>query len=186
MIEWYHWVIGGLIALSIISVILSMPSFIVMYKMGYKDYFRNIRILYTLYNKISICYLIETNWTQRYQYHDGTIKTHSGVKNNYYYPIYINDSKVFIIDRAGDGFWSILRINDATYDGVNWNTDLLEIKTVSCVFTQLLNDRFQKKLDKTLNKHIKLEDIDNLNELINSEIKSIRREFKINNILTNV
>jgi len=185
MIEWYHWVIGGLIALSVITTILSIPSFVAMYKMGYKDYFRNIKLLYTLYNRISTCYLIETNWTQRYQYPDGTIKTHGGIRVNYYFPIYIDDNKVSIIDRSGDGFWSNLRINDATYDGVEWSTDLIEIKTVSCMFTQLLNDRFQKKLNKVSSEYIKLEDIDNLNDLINSEIKSIRREGKLNKILMN-
>lgn len=184
MMEWYHWVIGGLIASFAVTLILSIPSFITMYKMGYKDYFRNIRLLYTLCNRISTCYLIETNWTQKFQYHDGTIKTHSGIRNNYYYPIYINDGKVSIIDRSGDGFWSNLRINDATYDGVEWNTDLIEVKTVSCMFTQLLNDRFQKKLNRVSSEYIKLDHIDNLNDLINSEIKSIRREGKLNKILS--
>ena len=79
--------------------------------------------------------------------------------------------------------------NDGSYYDAtkshDWNTKTIEIKTATCMFTQVLNDRFQKRLTKLTKENVKLEDIDNLNELLNSEITSIRREGKLNQILMN-
>jgi len=51
------------------------------------------------------------------------------------------------------------------------------------MFTQILNDRFQKKLTRLTDNYVDLENINNLNDLINGEITSIRREGKLNQIL---
>jgi len=95
----------------------------------------------------------------------------------------VNDENVFIVNKSDKGLWYNLRINDAKYDGENWKTDLIEIRTTTCMFTQILNDRFQKKLDNLVESSVMLEDIENLNQLINSEIVSIRRESKLNQII---
>lgn len=187
MIEWYHWVIGFIIAFSAIITTLSIPSFIAMYKLGVKDYFRNIKLLYSLYNKMTICYRIKQDRVYNFRLPNGQhMKSQKITENDYYYPLYYDDNRVFVVNRKSEKgyFWNI-RINDCVYDGKDWNTTLIEIKTISCMFTQILNDRFQKKLTNLTNNYVDLENIDNLNDLINGEITSIRRKGKLNQILTN-
>lgn len=186
MIEWYHWVISGFIAFGLLILILTIPSFVAMFKLGFRSYIRNVKLLYTLYKKLNICYWIEKERTYRLQYPDGSITTTKRLDSDYYFPIYVNDSKLFIVQRKGDKgyFWNMI-IQDSDYNGHDWNTKTIEIKTVTCMFTQVLNDRFQKRLTKLTKENVKLEDIDNLNELLNSEITSIRREGKLNQILMN-
>jgi hypothetical protein len=180
------WVVGGLIAFFFLLTILSIPSFIAMYKLGFKNYVRNIKLLYTLYKKLNICYWVEQEKTYRLQDQYGNITTTKRKESDYYFPVYVDDSKLFIVHRTGEGgyFWN-MTIQDSDYDGNTWNTKTIEIRTIACMFTQTLNDRFQKRLNKLAKKNIKLERIDNLNELLNSEITSIRREGKLNQILMN-
>ena len=45
-------------------------------------------------------------------------------------PIYINDNHVFIVHKMYKGLFYDLRINDAKYDGEDWSTYLIEIKTL--------------------------------------------------------
>lgn len=189
MIEWYHWVIGGLIGLFLLITTLSIPSFIAMYKLGFKDYFRNIKLLYTLYNKMTICYRIKQDRVYNFRLPNGQhMKSQKITENDYYYPSYYDDNKVFVVNRKSEKgyFWNI-RIHECNYDvnSKDWSTTLIEIKTISCMFTQILNDRFQKKLTNLTDNYVDLENIDNLNDLINGEITSIRREGKLNQILTN-
>lgn len=185
-IPWLAWVVSGLIALFLLTTILSIPSFISIYKLGFKDYIRNIKLLYTLYKKLNICYWVEQEKTYRLQDQYGNITTTKRKDSDYYFPVYVNDSKLFIIHRTGEGgyFWN-MTIQDSDYDGSTWNSKTIEIRTITCMFTQILNDRFQKRLTKLTKENIKLEGIDNLNELLNSEITSIRREGKLNQILIN-
>lgn len=185
-IPWSAWVVGGLIAFCFLLTILSIPSFIAMYKLGFKNYVRNIKLLYTLYNKLNVCYWLEQVKTYRLKDQHGNISTTKRNQSDYYFPIYVNDSKLFIVHRIGEGdyFWN-MTIQDSDYDGNVWNTKTIEIRTVTCIFTQVLNDKFQKRLNQLAKENIKLEGIDNLNELLNSEITSIRREGKLNQILMN-
>jgi hypothetical protein len=60
---------------------------------------------------------------------------------------------------------------------------MVEIKTSNCLFTQILNDRFQKKVDNLMKESVQLDGVENLNQLLNSEITSIKREDKLNTIL---
>ena len=60
---------------------------------------------------------------------------------------------------------------------------MVEIKTNTCLFTQILNDRFQKKVDNLMKESVQLDGVENLNELLNSEITSIKREDKLNALL---
>lgn len=177
---WYHWVFGFFIALSFLLVILSIPSIISMFRIGRMDYFRNIKLLFNLKKGINICYKLTTNRTYNYQYNNGSIKTTNQIDIDYYFPVYVNDKNVFIVNKRGKGLWYNLIINDAKYDGKDWITDIIEIKTSTCMLTQILNDRFQSKLDRLSKNEVVLEDIKDLNELINSEIVSIRRDSKLN------
>lgn len=163
--------------------ILSVPSFVEIYKLGYKDYFRNLRLFYMLKN-VDTCYSVTSTLSQRYKYPDGTIRNHTSVVTNYYFPYFINDKKVYVIGYNVDSEYSNIRVNDATYDGNEWSTELIDIKTHTCLISQLLNDRLKVRL-KTISKNaIKLDDINDLNGLVNSQVKSIRREGKLNQILS--
>lgn len=184
-IEWFIWIFSGLMVILFAGIILSIPSFIAMYKLGFKEYIRNIKLLYTLYKKLNICYWIEQERTYNLQYQDGSVVKTKKIDSDYYFPVYINDSKIFVVHRKGDiGYYWNMTIQDSEKktDG-DWDTKSIDIKTISCMFTQILNDRFQKRLTNLTKENIKLEGIDNLNELLNSEITSIRREGKLNQIL---
>jgi len=176
----YHFLIAFSISIPLLLLILSIPSIISIFKIGRKDYFRNIKLLYSLYKKLNLCYKLDSTISYNI---NGT--KYNRPNNDYYFPVYENDENVFIINKSGEGLWYHIRINDAKYDGENWKTELIEIRTSTCMFTQILNDRFQKRLDTLTNSSIVLGDIDNLNKLINSEIVSIRRESKLNQIITN-
>jgi len=60
---------------------------------------------------------------------------------------------------------------------------MIEIKTSTCLFTQILNDRFQKKVDNIMKESIQINDVENLNQLLVSEITSIKREDRLKAIL---
>ena len=147
------------------------------------DYIRNIKLLINLYKKMDLCYELTENKLTNFVYSDGTKITKNYETTDYYFPIYINDNHVFIVHKMYKGLLYDLRINDAKCDGKDWETDLIEIKTSTCLFSQILNDRFQKKMDKLIEYKIILDDIGNLNDLINSEVKSIRRENKLNKLV---
>jgi|SaaInlV_165m_DNA_1040744.scaffolds.fasta_scaffold00746_18 hypothetical protein len=174
----YHFLIAFSIVIPFFALMISIPSIISIFKIGRSDYFRNIKLLYRLPKKLNLCYKLDS----RISYNiNGRI--HNRKDKDYYFPIYVNDENVFIVNKSDKGLWYNLRINDAKYDGENWKTDLIEIRTTTCMFTQILNDRFQKKLDNLVESSVMLEDIENLNQLINSEIVSIRRESKLNQII---
>jgi len=186
-----HFIIGGLMALSMLVLILSIPSIISIFRVGRKDYVRNIKIMYNLYKKLSTCYSITSPQTYNYVYPSGQNKTVTYDETHFYFPVFINDNHIFVISKKEKGvFWGIT-INDCVYDkdkknikgemGV-WGTEVFEIKTSVCIFTQILNDRFQKKLDKLMNASSDLDGLDDLNSFINGEIVSIRRESKLNQL----
>jgi hypothetical protein len=162
---------------------MSIPSMISIYRLGRRDYLRNIKLLITLYKKLNLCYELTENKPVNFVYPNGTRISNNYETTDYYLPIYIDDNNIFIVHKMYKGILYDLRINDAKYDGKDWKTDLIEIKTSTCLFTQIINDRFQKKMDKLIENKIILEDIKNLNQLINSEIVSIRREGKLNMIV---
>jgi hypothetical protein len=161
---------------------MSIPSLISIFKIGRLDYIRNIKLLYKLRKKINLCYKVSVKKVRHYSI-NAVSHTQNVVDEEYYFPVYVNDERVFIVNKAGKGIWYRLSINVAKYDGVNWQTDLVEIKTSTCMFTQVLNDRFQKKLDRLIESSTLLDDVDDLNQLINSEIVSIRRDSKLNQII---
>jgi|AACY02.1.fsa_nt_gi hypothetical protein len=183
-----EWLIAFSIVMPFFLLFMSIPSMVSIYRLGIKDYFRNIKLLIGLYKKLGLCYELTENKLTNFVYSTGHKVTKNYETTDYYFPIYINDNHVFIVHKmykglkGHTGFYD-LRINDARFDGKDWETDLMEIKTTTCIFSQLLNDRFQKKMNRLIEDKIILDDIGNLNDLINSEIKSIRRENKLNKLV---
>lgn len=178
-----EWLIAFSIVLPCFLLFMSIPSMISMYRLGRRDYFRNIKLLMSLYKKLNLCYELTENKPTNFVYPNGTRVSKNYETTDYYFPIYINDNHVFIAHKMYKGLLYGLRINDAEFDGTDWSTELIEIKTSTCILSQFLNDRFQKRMDKLIENKIILDDIGNLNDLINSEIKSIRRDSKLNHLI---
>lgn len=176
------WILAALISTLGLSFFLSIPSFVQMRKLGFKNYFKTIKILHLLNKNLSICYSVESAWTQNYRYPDGRVKTHSGISTTYYLPYYINDKKVFIVHFNG-GEYSTVTIDESDYDGESWNMKQIELKLFTCLILSLLNDKLKTKLKSLSSSSTKVSDISNLNDLINSQIKVIRREHKLKSIL---
>ena len=65
-----------------------------------------------------------------------------------------------------------------------WNSDSHEIKKSNCIFTQLLNDRVQKKMDKLSDGSIPHENVEKLSDFINCELTSIKRETVLKSLLS--
>ena len=65
----------------------------------------------------------------------------------------------------------------------SWNSEDHELKTISCIFLQLLNDRLRKKMDKLSDGSIPHENVDKLSDFVNSELTSIKRETVLKSLL---
>jgi hypothetical protein len=66
-----------------------------------------------------------------------------------------------------------------------WMPNEYKINHNSCIFTSLLFLRFTKKINKLKDYAINLESIEKLNNIINTDIKELTREIKLNKILSN-
>ena len=107
----YHFLIAFSIAIPILLLVLSIPSIIAIFRIGRSNYIRNIKLLYKLPKKLNFCYKLDSKLSYNI---NGQILNRN--TNDYYYPIYVSDENVFIINKSGDGLWYNLRINDAKYD----------------------------------------------------------------------
>jgi hypothetical protein len=168
----FDWLIAFSIVVPLFALIISIPSFVSMYKLGFKVYVEQLVLLKTMLKKISTGYKVTVN--QVYNYNQ--------VETNHFFPIILNKDNVLVLNKK-EGRFNTLHIQYCKHINNNWDNNMVEIKTSSCLFTQILNGRFQKKVDNLMKESIQLDGVENLNELLNSEIKSITREDKINAIL---
>lgn len=176
------WILAALISTLGLSFFLSIPSFVQMRKLGFKNYFKTIKLLHLLNKNLSICYSVESAWSYNYRYTDGRVKTHSGISTTYYLPYYISDEKVFIVHFNG-GEYSTVLIDESDYDGESWKMKRIELRLFTCLILSLLNDKLKAKIKSLSSSSTKVSDINNLNDLINSQIKVIRRDYKLKSIL---
>jgi len=179
------WFITTIISLFSLTVFLSIPSFISLYKIGYKNYINNIKFLYHNYKNIKDCYRLkkETNYSFRYQ--DGSVVNSKRVDTYYYYPI-IGNNLVYVIDiNSIDGYNLFYNFNIAEYKKINdsWTFNEFKVKNIQCILTMLLHDRFLRKLQLVVADATDITDIDDLNRIINSDIKTSEREKKLKFIL---
>jgi hypothetical protein len=178
-----HWITAFLIVVPLFALLISIPSFFSMYKLGFKAYVEQLVLLKTMLKKISTGYKIIQN--QIYNYsgvgYNGP-KTVTQVETNHFFPIVINKDNILVLNKK-EGPFNTLHIQYCKHVNNEWSNNMVEIKTSNCLFTQILNDRFQKKVDKLMKESVHLDGVENLNELLNSEITSIKREDKLNTIL---
>jgi hypothetical protein len=174
------WITALLIVLPLFGLIMSIPSFVSMYKLGFKAYVEQLVLLKTMLKKISIGYKIIQN--QAYTYSGMNNKIFNKVENNHFFPIVINKDNILVLNKK-EGPFNTLHIQYCKHENDRWDINMVEIKTNNCLFTQILNDRFQKKVDNLMKESIQLDDVENLNQLLNSEITSIKREDKLKALL---
>jgi hypothetical protein len=174
------WITAFLIVVPLFSLLISIPSFVSMYKLGFKAYVEQLVLLKTMLKKISTGYKVTNN--QVYSYTGVNPKKFTQVETNHFFPIVINKDNLLVLNKK-EGRFNTLHIQYCKHENDNWNNNMVEIKTNNCLFTQILNDRFQKKVDNLMKDSVQLDGVENLNQLLNSEITSIKREDKLNAIL---
>lgn len=179
------WITALLIVLPLFGLIMSIPSFVAMYKIGFKSYVEQLVLLKTMLKKISTGYKITQNQVYTYTYsrsgHGGPT-TSTKVETNHFFPIIINKDNLLVLTKK-EGPFNTLHIQYCKHENDNWDNNMVEIKTSTCLFTQIINDRFQKKVDNLMKESVQLDDVENLNQLLNSEITSIKRENKLKALL---
>ena len=177
------WITALLIVLPLFGLIMSIPSFVAMYKIGFKSYVEQLALLKTMLKKISTGYKVTHN--QVYTYSGTGYNGPSNitkVETNHFFPIVLNKDNLLVLNKK-EGPFNTLYIQYCKHKNNEWENNTVEIKNSSCLFTQVLNDRFQKKVDNLMKESIQIDDVKNLNDLLNSQITSIKREEVLNSIL---
>lgn len=177
------WITAFLIVLPLFGLLISIPSFVAMYKIGFKAYIEQLSLLKTMLKKISTGYKIKQS--QVYTYSGSGYNGPNNVtkvETSHFFPIFINKDNILVLNRK-EGPFNTLYIQYCKHENDKWGNNMVEIKTSNCLFTQILNDRFQKKVDNLMKESVQIDDVENLNQLLNIQITSIKREDLLNSIL---
>lgn len=177
------WLIAIIMGLFLSTVFFSIPSVLAMFKLGFKTYRQQLRLLRIMSRKISNGYKVEQNQTYTYT---GTgyngPSTVTKVETNHFFPIVVDKDHLIILTKK-EGPFNTLYMQYCEHKNDEWSNDMIEIKTSTCLLTQLLNDRFQKKVDNLMKNSVCIEAVENLNQLLNNQMTSIKREEVLNSIL---
>jgi len=181
------WIFAFMMGISFLVGIFGIPTVIIIFKTGRKEYFNQLRLLIKINKGLNLCYSVDSYQRYNYVYPNGQTKIHGFNETNYYYPIFESDKKLTMIQKKKGPFNKIHIVENTKVGGDDtpwsWNSDSHEIKTINCIFTQLLNDRVQKKMDKLSDDSIQYEDVEKLSDFINSELTSIKRETVLKSLL---
>jgi hypothetical protein len=182
------WMFAFMIGISFLVGIFGIPTAIVIFKTGRKKYFKQLRLLIKINKGLNLCYSVDSYQKYNYTYPNGQTKVHGFNETTYYYPIFESDKKLTMIQKKKGPFNKIHIVENTKVGGDDtpwsWNSDSHEIKTINCIFTQLLNDRVQKKMDKLSDDSIPYENVEKLSDFINSELTSIKRETVLKSLLS--
>lgn len=173
-----------IIAFLIVFLVISIPSLILIYKIGISSYIDQLKYMYALSDKIDGCYVYSQNINQNFTYTDGS-KTNIVYKTStYFFPIYINHNNVYVIDKKDNNLLYLEDIGIIKYtrDKSDWKSDKIEIKYSACIWNMILKYYFNNKIKLKLNNHTKIDNIDDLGTIINSNIKKLTRDHKLKNI----
>jgi len=181
------WIFAFMIGISFLVGIFGIPTAIVIFKTGRKKYFKQLRLLIKINKGLNLCYSVDSYQKYNYTYPNGQTKVHGFNETTYYYPIFESDKKLTMIQKKKGPFNKIHIVENTKVGGDDtpwsWNSDSHEIKTINCIFLQLLNDRVQKKMDKLSDDSIPYENVEKLSDFINSELTSIKRETLLKSLL---
>lgn len=183
----YHFMIAFSIAIPLMVLILLIPSFISAYKMGFKEYLDNIKLLLKVNKSLKFkieSYCKVTNRTIQFTYQDGTKgRKFNTVEYDYFLPIYLSPIEVYILyKKVGDFSNSDFRVSKYLKNN-KWKVEDIKIKNTQCIITMFLYDRFDKIVKNINKKSIQIENIDDVDVIINKTIKSIDREDKLKKVL---
>lgn len=175
------WITAFLIVVPLFTLLISIPSFISMYKLGFKVYVEQLVLLRKMLKKISTGYKVTINQVYNYNGtgYNGPV---SHVETNHFFPMIINKDNLLVINKK-EGPFNSLNIQYFKRIDDKWENNMVDLKTSSCLFTQILNDRFQKKVDNFMRESVQIDNVENLNELLNSQMISIKREDKLKSLL---
>jgi hypothetical protein len=176
-----EWLIAFIIVIPIFLTILSIPSWVEVYKSGWKEYIKSWKSISLLRKSLSLSYKIEKNQTLNYNYANGKVKTVTSKVVDYYYPIF-KDSDVIIVQSSESLFSTIYVIFNRKVNG-KWVENETELKTSQCPYQQLFIDMVKKKLIKLRDSSVKLETVNKLEEVIYSDLLERDRDNKIDLIL---
>jgi hypothetical protein len=179
------WMFAFMIGISFLIGIFGIPTVIIIFKTGRKNYFNQLRLLIKIKSGLNLCYSIDSYQKYNYIYPNGQTKVHGFNETTYYYPIFESDTKLTMVQKKKGPFNKITIVENTKVGGDNtpWSREDHELKTISCIFLQLLNDRVQKKMDKLSDNPIQYEDVSKLSDFINSELTSIKRETVLKSLL---
>jgi hypothetical protein len=179
------WMFAFMIGISFLIGIFGIPTVIIIFKTGRKNYFNQLRLLIKIKRGLNLCYSIDSYQKYNYIYPNGQTKIHGFNETTYYYPIFESDTKLTMVQKKKGPFNKITIVENTKVGGDNtpWSSEDHELKTISCIFLQLLNDRVQKKMDKLSDNPIQYEDVSKLSDFINSELTSIKRETVLKSLL---
>jgi hypothetical protein len=176
-----EWLIAFSIVLPFFLIFLSIPSFIEVYKSGWKEYHKLWKSVSLLRRELNCCYKISKNKTLNYIYPDGRTKSVTELVTDYYYPIFKNGD-VIIIQNSESSFSTIHVVFNRKVDG-RWVENTEELKTSQCPWQQMCIDIVKKKLIKLRETSIQLESVNRLEEVIYSDLLERDRDNKIDLIL---
>ena len=176
-----EWLIAFIIVIPIFLTILSIPSWVEVYKSDWKEYIKSWKSISLLRKSLSLSYKIEKNQTLNYNYANGKVKTVTSKVVDYYYPIF-KDSDVIIVQSSESLFSTIYVIFNRKVNG-KWVENETELKTSQCPYQQLFIDMVKKKLIKLRDSSVKLENVNKLEEVIYSDLLERDRDNKIDLIL---
>ena len=176
-----EWLIAFIIVIPIFLTLLSIPTWVEVYKLGWKEYIKSWKSISLLRKSLSLSYKIEKNQILNYNYPNGKVKTVTSKVVDYYYPIF-KDSDVIIVQSSESPFSTIYVLFNHKVDG-RWIENTTELKTSQCPYQQLFIDMIKKKLIKLRESSIKLESVNKLEEFIYSDLLERDRDNKINLIL---
>ena len=176
-----EWLIAFSIVIPIFLTILSIPSWVAVYKLGWKEYINQWKSISLLRKGLIDCYKIEKNQTLNYNYANGKTKTITSKVIDYYYPVF-NNGDVIIVQSSEGPFSTIYVIFNRKVDS-KWVENTTELKTSQCPWQQLFIDLVKKKLISLRESSLKLENVNKLEEVIYSDLLERDRDNKIDLIL---
>lgn len=182
------WIFAFMMGISFLIGIFGIPTVIVIFKTGRKEYFKQLRLLIKINKGLNLCYSVESYQQYNYTYPNGQSKIHGFNETTYFYPIFESDKKLTMVQKKKGPFNKIFIVENTKVGGDDtpwsWNSDPHEIKTINCIFNQLLNDRVQKKMDKLSDNSIPYDNVEKLSDFINNELTLIKRETVLKSLLS--
>lgn len=172
--------ISVIISLFVLVLILSIPSFIAIYKMGIDSYFFNIKTIMILSNGFEKCYHIKSNKNIQFTYKDGSKgRLIKSKETDYFYPIYLTD-KIYLINEKIGTFSYGTKVT--IYDNFNnkWTSKEINISNIECIYTMFFYNKFSNRMKKLKKISTMISNVESLESIINEYYKLVNRERKIN------